>query len=68
MYKFIKYFFSVITLLFFANSFVYADTLSDAIAAADCDREICGGVCTQTNNIITIAETGNEDEKGRTGN
>ena len=64
MYKFIKYFFSVITLSFLANSFVYADTLSDAIdaeACGDSDSEDCGGVCTQTNNVITIATTGDDD-------
>ena len=64
MYKFIKYFFSVITLLFFANSFVYADVLQDAIDAEACsesDSVNCAGICTQTNNIITIATNGNDD-------
>ena len=63
MYKFIKYFFSVIALSFFANSFVYADTLSEAIAAENCgesDSEDCAGICTQASNIITIATTGND--------
>jgi hypothetical protein len=64
MYKFIKYFFSVIALSFFANSFVYADVLQDAIDAAACsdsDSLDCAGICTQTSNIITIATTGNND-------
>ena len=63
MYKFIKYFFGVIALSFFANSFVYADTLSEAIAAENCgesDSEDCAGICTQASNIITIATTGND--------
>jgi hypothetical protein len=64
MYKFIKIFFTTLFLLFSINSMVYADTLSDAIDTEDCgDSESadCGGECTQTNNVITIATAGNDD-------
>jgi len=64
MYKFIKIFFSIMTLLFLSNTFVYADTLGDAIDAENCsdsDSSDCSGVCTQTNNVITIATTGSDD-------
>jgi len=61
MYKFVKLFFSIITLLLLSNTFVYADTLGDAIIAANCsdsDDASCAGECTQTSNIITIETTG----------
>jgi len=64
MYKFIKIFFSIMTLLFLSNTFVYADTLGDAIDAENCsdsDSSDCSGVCTQTNNVVTIATTGSDD-------
>ena len=64
MYKFIKIFFSIMTLLLLSNTFVYADVLNDAIEAENCsdsDSSDCGGVCTQTNNVITIATVGNDD-------
>jgi len=43
---------------------VFADTLSNAIEAEACgdsESENCTGICTQTNNVITIATTGNDD-------
>ena len=52
------------TISFFANSFVYADVLGEAInaeACSDSDSIDCAGVCTQVNNIITIATTGTDD-------
>ena len=64
MYKFIKLFFSTTILLLLSNTFVYADTLADAIESEACgqsDSDACGGECTQTNNVISIATTGNDD-------
>ena len=64
MCKFIKLFFTTLVLLFSINSVVYADTLGDAIDAEGCgdsDSAACSGVCTQSNNVITIATTGNDD-------
>ena len=64
MYKFIKLFFSTTILLLLSNTFVYADTLADAIESEACgqsDPDACGGECTQTNNVITIATAGNDD-------
>ena len=64
MYKFIKLFFSTAILLLLSNTFVYADTLGDAIeseACGDSDSAACSGECTQTNNVITIATAGNDD-------
>ena len=64
MYKFIKLFFTTLLLLFSINTVVYADTLNDAIeseACGDSDAVACSGVCTQTNNVITIATAGNDD-------
>ena len=51
-------------LLLLSNTFVYADTLADAIESEACgqsDSDACGGECTQTNNVITIATAGNDD-------
>ena len=64
MRKFIKLFFTTWILSFSINSFVYADTLGDAIDSEGCgdsDAASCSGECTQTNNIITIATAGNDD-------
>ena len=64
MYIFIKLFFTTLILLFSIKSKVYADTLNDAIEAEGCgvsDSAACDGECTQINNIITIATTGNDD-------
>ena len=64
MYKIIKLFCGVFVLLFLMSNKIYADTLSDAIDAAGCgasDAESCSGECTQTNNVITIATSGDKD-------
>jgi len=64
MYKFIKLFFTTLLLLFSINTVVYADTLSNAIGIEGCgdsDAVECSGECTQTNDVITIATTGNDD-------
>jgi len=47
--------------MFSVNTVVYADTLNEAIIAANCsdsDDASCNGECTQTSNIITIETTG----------
>lgn len=64
MYKFIKLFFSVAIFLFLSNTFVYADTLSTAIANEGCADSLsddCSGECTQVNNVLTIATAGGDD-------
>ena len=64
MCKSVKLFLSLLALLFFVSNSVYADTLGDAIDAEGCgdsDTASCSGECTQTNNVITIATSGNDD-------
>ena len=61
MCKFIKIFFTTLLIMFSVNTVVYADTLNEAIIAANCsdsDDASCNGECTQTSNIITIETTG----------
>tara|TARA_Y200000002_G_scaffold233691_1_gene192994 strand:+ start:1550 stop:2635 length:1086 start_codon:yes stop_codon:yes gene_type:complete len=63
MYKITKLFFTTLFFLFSITTPLYADILSDAIAAEGCgssDTQACTGECNQASNVIVIATGGND--------